>query len=152
ALYRVNAKLFDCGLSSERKTTPFTFYPKSSVMSGYYADPQEEENLVKSFILNQQRSGMAKGVSLSMYFSELLEERFKKETFDCSLRTLSDIINEDHIERIDLLKIDVEKSEFDVLAGIKDEDWEKIKQIVIEVHDIKGRLDQIAALLRKQGF
>jgi acyl carrier protein len=43
--------------------------------------------------------------------------------------------------RIDLLKIDVEKAEADVLAGIDPATWEKIDQVVLEVHDLPGRLE-----------
>src|SRR5262249_51319910 len=56
------------------------------------------------------------------------------------------------IKRIDLLKIDVEKSERDVLSGIGDDDWEKIRQIVIEIHDIDGRLGEISAMLEHRGY
>ncbi|MGH7828867.1 MAG: amino acid adenylation domain-containing protein, partial [Candidatus Binatia bacterium] len=45
----------------------------------------------------------------------------------------------------------VEKSELDVLRGIKDSDWRKIKQVVLEV-DVKENLDPILALLDRQGF
>ena len=53
----------------------------------------------------------------------------------CRLRRLSDVMKEQGVERIDLLKIDVERAEEEVLGGIEDEDWEKIDQIVMEAHD-----------------
>src|SRR5205823_5305892 len=56
------------------------------------------------------------------------------------------------IERIDLLKIDVEKSEHDVLRGIDDEHWPMIDQVVIEVHDIGGRLRLLADGMAARGF
>jgi hypothetical protein len=61
-------------------------------------------------------------------------------------------MHEHGIECIDLLKIDVEKSEVDVLAGIREDDWQKIRQIVVEVHDIDGRLGQMRALLERHGY
>ena len=48
---------------------------------------------------------------------------------------LSDIIRENQIHRIDLLKIDAEKAEMDIIKGIEAHDWPKIKQIVLEIHD-----------------
>ena len=39
-----------------------------------------------------------------------------------------------------------------MLSGIGEGDWSKIKQIVIEVHDIDGRLDQIRELLEQHGY
>ena len=61
-------------------------------------------------------------------------------------------MQEQNIQQIDLLKVDVEKSELDVLLGIDKQDWGKVKQIVIEAHDIENRIDRLKALLSKQGF
>jgi acyl carrier protein len=80
-----------------------------------------------------------------------MEERFKSEKHFCQLRTVSEIIRENNIERIDLLKIDVERSEYDVLCGIEYDDWEKIRQIVIEV-DTRENLDRITALLESRDY
>jgi len=55
-------------------------------------------------------------------------------------------------ERIDILKIDVEGSELDVLAGISSELWGKIKRVVVEVHDIDGRLGEVLNLFCMNGF
>ena len=55
------------------------------------------------------------------YLDDIAGERIKSEAFLCQLRTVSEIITENSIECVDLLKIDVEKSELDVLQGIEDE-------------------------------
>jgi hypothetical protein len=70
----------------------------------------------------------------------------------CDLKTLSEIIGEENIERVDLLKIDVEEAEWDVLSGVSADDWSKIQSIAVEVHDIEGRLCEVCQLLDKQGF
>src|SRR5262249_35612656 len=49
-------------------------------------------------------------------------------------------------------KIDVEKSEWDVLSGIEDEDWKKIRQIVIETHDLDDRVEALTTLLRARDY
>jgi hypothetical protein len=46
----------------------------------------------------------------------------------------------------------VEKSELDVLLGIEGQDWPKIKQVVVEVHDLEQRVKKITALLKEHGF
>lgn len=74
------------------------------------------------------------------------------ETVKCQVRRLSDVIREQNIKQIDLLKIDVEKSELDVLEGIEDSDWTKIKQLVVEVHDVYGRLDYVISLLKDRNY
>ena len=70
----------------------------------------------------------------------------------CPMRTLSSVIDEHGVQRIDLLKIDAERAELDVLRGIDAAHWPRIRQVVMEVHDSDGRLDQVRALLRAQGF
>ena len=60
------------------------------------------------------------------------------------------MIAEEGLERIDLLKINVEKSEWDVLQGISAGDWPRIRQLVIEV-DQKQNLEPITTLLEQNG-
>jgi hypothetical protein len=74
------------------------------------------------------------------------------KTYKCNLKTISDIICENNINTINLLKIDVENSEWDVLEGIKEVDYDKIKQVVVEVHDIEGRLERIVRRFDQQGY
>jgi nonribosomal peptide synthetase DhbF len=68
------------------------------------------------------------------------------------LRTISEVIAEYQLPRIDLLKIDCEGAEWEVLRGIAAADWPKIQQVVVEVHDHDGRADQVRALLSSHGF
>lgn len=151
-LYAPDAKLYNCGLSNETKEAAFTFYPRSSGMSSFYADEQEEKEALRAIMLNQLRQGMPGMEQVMKYSDEILEERFKSQTFACKLRRLSDVINENGIERINLLKIDVQKSEMDVILGIDAGDWRRIDQVVLEVHDLGGRLERITCLLKDQGF
>jgi FkbM family methyltransferase len=53
---------------------------------------------------------------------------------------------------VDLLKIDVEGAELEVLEGLDAEDWPRVKQVIIEVQDLDGRLDKVVATLDEQGF
>jgi FkbM family methyltransferase len=52
------------------------------------------------------------------------------------------------VDRIDLLKIDVEGTEFEILHGLDERTWNKVQQVVLETHDRDGRLAQIEALFR----
>ncbi len=151
-IYGLNVKLFNLGLSSETKSDTFTYYPQVSLVSGRFADADQEREVIKSFLLKQQYPVANETVVSSQAIDELLAERLQSQQFTCHLRTISDVIGEHGVERIDLLKIDVEKSEQDVLSGIQQEDWQKIQQIVVEVHNINGRLDEIAALLKEHGY
>jgi len=159
-LYGSNVRLFQVGLSEVEKTDTFNFYPRSSMMSGLsaYADTEEEIEVVKKYLRQeQQKSGAAELNEIFDQADELLEGRFTSETHQCRMRRLSDIIREEGIERIDLLKVDVQRAELDVLKGIEENDWEKIQQLVMEVHDRRGeksegRLAEIVALLEGHGY
>jgi FkbM family methyltransferase len=71
----------------------------------------------------------------------------------CEIRTLSSVIEEHHLARIDLLKIDVEGAEMDVLAGIEERHWPLIRQLAMEIEP--ANRDQVSALqerLKSLGF
>ena len=149
-IHGVNVKLFNCGLSKETGQDRFTFYPHVSIISGRFADQQTEQELVKSFLSRRFKNDFSS--QSDEMLDELLSEGLKGELYTCCLRTLSDVIAENNLSQIDLLKIDVEKSEQDVLEGIHDEDWHKIKQLIVEVHNLNGQLDRITELLRNKGY
>jgi FkbM family methyltransferase len=146
------ARLFNCGLSSETRDATFTFYPNSSGMSSFHGDEQEEKEVLRAIMQNQLHQGVEGMERVMEYVDDILAERFKSQTFTCNLETLSNIIREHHVERIDLLKVDVQKCEEEVLLGIDEGDWEKIRQIVIEVHDLEGRLERMIAQLRNHDY
>jgi FkbM family methyltransferase len=74
-------------------------------------------------------------------------------TVSCQVRMLSGIIREHGVERIDLLKIDVEGAEMDVLAGIEEEHWPRIRQLCMEVEiSNKQEVPALTSRLRRLGF
>ncbi|MBN3924782.1 non-ribosomal peptide synthetase, partial [Nostoc sp. NMS4] len=150
--YGLNVKLFNLGLSSETKSDIFTYYPQVSVISGRFADTDQEREVLKSFLFKQQNIGENDTGVSSQAIDELLTEKLQSQQFTCHLRTISEVMDEHGVEKIDLLKIDVEKSERDVLFGIQQKDWQKIQQIVVEVHNINSRLEEIADLLKEHGY
>ncbi|MGA9772898.1 MAG: FkbM family methyltransferase [Blastocatellia bacterium] len=150
--YGVKAKLFNCGLSNRARTASFTFYPNSSGMSSFFGDEGEEGDALRSVLTNELRKSDPEMSRLMRYLPELIEHRLKSEVFECSLKTMSEIITEQGVEEIDLLKIDVQKSELDVIEGINERDWEKIRQVVLEVHDLDGRLEKARSELLRHGF
>jgi amino acid adenylation domain-containing protein/FkbM family methyltransferase len=152
ALYGIKAELFNCGVAGKAATDTFTFYPNLSVMSGRFTDFEEDREVVRLYELNQQ-GGLGRGTSVSgELLDEVIADSLTTETFTCQLRTISEVIRERQVERIDLLKVDAEKSELDVLEGIEPGDWEKIRQLVVEVQDINNHLERISTLLRNKGY
>jgi len=144
ALHGLEVELFPCALGERAGSAPFTFYTGWSAMSGRYADALDEQSVTRT-ILSHDGLGASE-------IEELTAGRFAGEVVRCPIRTLSEVLRETQVEWVDLLKIDVEKSELDVLQGIAEEDWSRIGQIAIEVHDLDGRLETIRSLLAGKGF
>ncbi|MFG1330933.1 amino acid adenylation domain-containing protein [Xanthobacter autotrophicus] len=149
-LYGVAATVHNTGLASAPGRAAFTFYPGFSFLSGLHADRAADADVVRSFVRKHEGEGGA-GFAPAL-LEELLEDRLASRTLEVALDTLSDVMAREGVETIDLLKINVEKSEAEVLAGIRAEDWPKIRQVALELHDMDGRLDAVVALLKAQGF
>jgi FkbH-like protein/FkbM family methyltransferase len=154
AAYGSNALAVNAGVSSAPGTATFTFYEKSSVFSGFHVDESEDREAIEAVVrntLNAATSG--DGSDVESYVEELTADRLRRTAHECRLTSVSEIIRTHKLDRIDLLKIDAERSELDIIRGIDDGDWAKIGQLVIEVHDrSRGMIAQIEALLTEKGF
>ena len=154
-LYGLDVTLFECGLSKQRETATFTYYPNASAMSGRVSGVDKDKVATKanvqSWLQSFDHTAMPEGTAQQYGLDEFLDYYMRSESYDCQLLTLSEVIREYGVERIDLLKLDVEQSEFDVLSGIEEDDWKKIRQLVVEVHT-EELLVQISDLLRQRGF
>jgi FkbM family methyltransferase len=156
-------KLFNVGLSSQDGQVVFTHYPRASLWSTCYPDmargqavaakkaclePGHGRHNGHHGMMGRAREWVRPMVVRGMFF---YYESCLREVV-CQMRTLSQVISENSVDRIDLLKIDAEGSEWDVLQGIEEGDWEKIKQIVMEVHPIKGGVERISQWLIRRGY
>jgi hypothetical protein len=68
------------------------------------------------------------------------------------MQTLSQFLGDHRIGRIDLLKVDAEKAELEIFRGIEAQDWPKIQQVVVDVHNPDHRLEAMTALLQQFGL
>jgi len=128
-LCKAKTKVFNVGLSDTNTTTEFTFYPDFSMQS-----------------------------LLKAYADPNIEAKFQKQTQLCTLRRLSDVLREQDVDYIDLLKLDVQRAELDVLRGIDPQDWEKIGQVLLFIirHSsaalTQARVKEVSLVLKTQGF
>ncbi len=132
------------GMASEPGMVPITYYPNAAAMSGLYADPERDSDLVRTALRN---AGLTDEEA-----EQRLAGQWESETLTAELTTVSAFLAEEAIQRVDLLKIDVERAELDVLEGIENRDWPKIRQVALEVHDEQGRCAQIESILGQRGF
>ena len=146
-LHRIETKVHPYGMGEKEGASEFTFYPHSPAMSGRYGDTEKEKELLHQVIQNKHNAELSKD-----QVEEVTRAKLIGKIQTCIIRTLSSIIEEEKLEKIDLLKIDAEKSELDVLSGIKEEHWQLIKQIVIEVHAEGNRIEEVKTILEAKGF
>ena len=73
------------------------------------------------------------------------------DSIDVEALALGDYLREHAIERVDVLKLDVEGSELDVLQGLGDES-DRVALIVGEVHERMIDVDAFYAWLDERGF
>lgn len=71
-------------------------------------------------------------------------------TFECEVATLSHVLATclGPDEHVALLKVDVEGSEVDVLEGVEDADWPRLRQVVVETHGAQRRVAVASILAR----
>jgi len=151
--YGSSVQALNCGVSERQGTATFTFYENSSVFSGFHSDEAEDREAIQAVVRNMLNTGSVPGESVQEYVNELTSDRLRRSTHECRLTSVSDIIRENQIDRIDLLKIDAEKSELEIIRGIADCDWPKIDQIVIEIHDpTRESVCWINDLLSRKGY
>ena len=116
-------------LSDRRGSGELTFYPNLTGMTSFYPHEEQERALLSRILRNLTHLEESRGSALLAASDEYLKERLQASTFTAERRTLSDILAETGVERVDLLKIDVQKAELEVLEGIAEEDWPKIAQL-----------------------
>ncbi|HEY6803101.1 MAG TPA: amino acid adenylation domain-containing protein, partial [Pyrinomonadaceae bacterium] len=99
-------KVFEHGLGSREEAAQFTYYPRYTMMSGMseHADAAGERDVIAQYLRNEQAAGVAGAEELLAQADEILAGRFEAEQHECRLRPLSDVIREEAVEWIDLLK------------------------------------------------
>ncbi len=150
-LHGVDVTVLNCGLGRRVGEVSFSYYPNNTLMSGMYGDAEEDREVLRSYLRTAAEIELPE-LELAAQFDRLVDDRMRPEPRRCQLTTLPEIVAAHGIDRIDLLKIDVEKAEADVLAGIDPDTWKRIDQIVLEVHDLRGRLRAVLDQLAAQGF
>ncbi len=144
------------GVSDAPGRLQFSYFPNSPALSTAHPEDWRDGDFEQAVKGNIAASGevmwFAKWVPgfLSGFIARHLQRG--RQEVDCELRTVSQVMREHGLERVDLLKVDCEGAELAVLEGIDDAHWPTIGRVVAEVHDLDGRLDAVRALLRRHGL
>jgi FkbM family methyltransferase len=124
------------GSVAQRGVT-FTYYPILPGSSTRYPEQKKPH-----------RELLAKAMG-----SAVAEYAYTGERFSADVERLSDVLTRYRpTGPVDLLKIDTEGAELDILRGIDDGDWPRVRNVVLELHDMGGRLREVVDLLSARGF
>lgn len=67
--------------------------------------------------------------------------------------SLTDFLRKNKLNKISLLKMDIEGAEYEVLSNLPPEGWQKISVILLEYHDLKEHNHrELENLIRQNGF
>ncbi len=152
--YGATLRPFNAGVSERRGYASLTCYEKSSVFSTFHADAVEDHAAIRAVATNVAREQLPEsGASVDGLVDELLADRLNARTIECPVVSVSDIIRDQALSRVALLKIDAEKCELEILRGIEAAHWPLIEQIVVEVHDrTRALLTEVQSMLEQHGF
>ncbi|OEV03687.1 FkbM family methyltransferase [Streptomyces oceani] len=124
------------GAEHEREV-PFTFYPETPGESTRYPEQKRAgQDLTEQQLGHTEMAAVPREVAVAAEvnrLSALLRDWAPREP-------------------VDLLKIDVEGAELDVMEGLDPADWQRTRQVVVEVQDVCGRLDRIIDELDSRDF
>lgn len=154
AQYGSDVQVYQCGLSDKESVTNYTYYPHYSIMSGFHAGFEEDNQALCAGVRNQISKSLPPGSSVAS--DRIVEVLVKGKLNDarqsqCRLSTVSTVLRETGIDRINLLKVDAERSELEILDGVDECDWPKIDQVVMEAHS-EQQAERVVSLLNAKGY
>jgi len=149
---------FPVGIGQKEGAFVFSYYPNSPALSTSHPEvweqnPQDLQQATYSQMQNlPPRFRFLR--FMPRFFANLITKIMQMNVVkvSCEVVSLSKMIEQEQIERIDLLKIDCEGAEYDVLMGIKENHWGRVKKVVAEVYNHENRVEKIRKLLESKGF
>ncbi|MBQ0972877.1 FkbM family methyltransferase [Streptomyces sp. RK31] len=146
-------QLLGAALGSLSGTAEITWYPGATGLSTLHPDPVNEAATLHAIARREIETGAVDDAEAwREQAADIIEGKLRGHLFPCRVLRLSEVLDTAGVNEVDLLKIDVQKAEADVLAGVDERHWPRIHQIVAEVHDIDGRLADLLHQLHTRGF
>jgi amino acid adenylation domain-containing protein/FkbM family methyltransferase len=151
-LHGIDGEVLACGVKDKPGELEITYFPRMSMLSSFHGDRLEvEREMLRSFLEREQQQSGHEGVT-GEQLDRIVDETLRGTTYDIPVKTLSQLFRQTGVERVDLLKLDVQHSELEALRGIDESDWPRIGQVIVEVYAADGHQQVIEELLSGQGF
>jgi FkbM family methyltransferase len=150
------------GLAAGEEELDFGYFSGATIFSSAWrgeGDVEAERKRVTASVVAMIREGglgpAARRVPASV-LRGLVGRRLRVlrnlEPHRVRVRPLSAVLDERGIDRVDLLKIDVEGAEHDVLCGIEDRHWPLVRQAVVEVERWAENRVRVRDVFAGRGF
>ncbi len=142
--HAIRGKAWPVALGSACCERMLVSYPDKTAMSGFHADHERDLEITRVFLTN---SGFEEAdiEDFAIAGTEQRQERVE-------VTTLSAVWEITRFDRIDLLKINVERSEQEVMAGIEARHWPAIRQLVLQVHEEVQSIADLRSELEARGY
>ncbi|MDX8348120.1 amino acid adenylation domain-containing protein [Cognatiyoonia sp. IB215446] len=146
------ATLVQIAASDKDGRGELTTYPLITGMSSLRPDIAKDSALLTGLLGRARARDAETDTVLAPVEGSLVESRMSSETVPTETRRLASLLEEHGVDRVDLLKVDVQRGEDLVLAGLDDAAWSKIEQVVVEHQEPSGTGGVIAEILASKGF
>lgn len=143
-------------LSKIEKATLYAYEPMPANVKTFQSTIEQNPRLQQSIRLFQMAVTGQPLDKLELYAeaeenNQVVASRFagfnqnNTQTITVPCITLTDIIQQNNLQKIDLLKLDCEGSEYDILYHTAPELIKRINRMVIEVHDLDKAQNNVSA-------
>jgi FkbM family methyltransferase len=162
-----NVGYFSFLIASKKKdATVFAFEPMIDNVKIFRSNINRNKNLEKTIRLEQKAVTGIEQLSVSLFFDDKdyntviasIYPEFSianKKEIKINAISLSKIIEENNLNKIDLLKMDCEGSEYPILYDSPDSVWPFIQCMAIEVHELDGdkkNFTYLSSFIKSKGF
>ena len=120
--------------AGERHQTQFTYYPLRPSSSTRFPERHERGKAALSSAVPER----------------VLRRMYRGRQIHVDMAPLAGYLPGDG--PVSLIKIDAVGSELDILGGIEDRQWPRIRRVLLDIQDIDGRCDAVRARLARVGF
>jgi FkbM family methyltransferase len=155
--------LFNQGVSGKPGTATFDFMPRFSCSSTMRPDHSlEQGDRAREFTLNAfeqlPNRVLAGAIRLLPGFAKnrladwTIRYHTKAEKVVCQLTTMPEILRQNQLASVDVLKVDAEGAEIEILEAMDEESWKAVRQAMVETHRGAECTQRVVDILSAQGF